>query len=169
MAANATIRVTFGAGSEEAGAHLSAEIDTRPAGLNGGKSSFFPADDVYFLLYKSSNVEVDSIDCSAGSVALHAGAVTVTKTEDFNFEDTDSITLDVPADAITSHKFIGRDLGALTLQADKMTVKAATKGLAVCRITYTATAAAYVLRSPATVSGETDFTILVLVVGKVVA
>ena len=66
--ANATIRVQFGNpdGSEAAG-HLSAEIDTRPGGLNGGRTSFNPGETAYILVYKSDNVSITDTICSAGS------------------------------------------------------------------------------------------------------
>ncbi len=61
--ANATIRVQFGnpdgsggPGGSGASGHLSAEVDTRAAGLNGGRSSFSPGETVYILIYKSDNV-----------------------------------------------------------------------------------------------------------------
>lgn len=38
--------------------YLSAEIDSRPFGLNGGKSQWFPGDTCYVLVYKSSNVRI---------------------------------------------------------------------------------------------------------------
>ena len=38
--------------------HLSAEIDSRPYGFNGGRTQYFPGDDCYVLVYKSANVEI---------------------------------------------------------------------------------------------------------------
>ena len=50
----ATIRVSFGDGSSSVpGAHLSAEVDSRPTGLNGGKTSFQPGDSCWFLVFIS--------------------------------------------------------------------------------------------------------------------
>lgn len=165
---NATIRVQFrGADAGSAGAHLSAELDDRPAGLNSGKTGFVGGDSAFFLVYKSSNVEIVAADCSAGSVSKHADAVTVTKTEDLNFEDEDSAQLPVPAHAITASKWLGRNLGAITLQADKQTIKAVSRGVGVLRVTYQAQPMAYRLDSPVKVAGETDFSILVLITGEV--
>jgi hypothetical protein len=52
--ANATIRVQFGnpdgSNGSDASGHLSAEVDTRPSGLNGGRSSFSPGETVYILV-----------------------------------------------------------------------------------------------------------------------
>lgn len=37
--------------------HLSAEIDSRTWGFNGGRTQYFPGDTCYVLVYKSKNVE----------------------------------------------------------------------------------------------------------------
>ena len=85
--ANATIRVQFGNpdGSGSDG-HLSAEVDTRPDGLNGGRSSFSPGETAYILVYKSDNVSITDTICSAGSLSSQGTAV-VSVTEEIMFED----------------------------------------------------------------------------------
>lgn len=40
--------------------HLSAEVDSRAWGFNGGRSQYFQGDDCYVLVYKSSNVTLDN-------------------------------------------------------------------------------------------------------------
>lgn len=164
--ANATIRVQFGNpdGSGSDG-HLSAEVDTRPDGLNGGKSSFSPGETVYLLVYKSDNVSITDAICSAGSLSAQ-GSVVVTVIEELMFEDSDTATLSKPARAnISQVVWYGRSLGGLTLQSDKVTVKAQDKGVAVAKVTYDALALVYALSSPATLNGETDFSILALIKG----
>lgn len=164
--ANATIRVQFGNpdGSGASG-HLSAEIDTRPQGLNGGRSSFSPGETVYLLVYKSDNVSITDTICSAGSLSSQGSAV-VTVTEELMFEDSDTATLGKPArSGITQSVWYGRSLGGLTLQSDKVTVKASSKGVGVAKVTYDALALVYALSSPATLNGETDFSILALIKG----
>lgn len=47
---------------------FSVEVDSREDGLNGGKTNFLPGDDVYLLMFKSSNVVVDAALTSKGSV-----------------------------------------------------------------------------------------------------
>ena len=44
--------------------HLSAEIDSREWGYNGGRSQFFAGDNCYALVYKSSNVNIIGSACS---------------------------------------------------------------------------------------------------------
>ena len=122
--ANATIRVQFGNpdGSGSDG-HLSAEVDTRPDGLNGGRSSFSPGETAYILVYKSDNVSITDTICSAGSLSAQGSAV-VTVTEELMFEDADTATLGKPArSAIAQSVWYGRSLGGLTLQSDKVTVR----------------------------------------------
>ena len=106
--ANATIRVQFGNpdGSGSDG-HLSAEVDTRPDGLNGGRSSFSPGETAYILVYKSDNVSITDTICSAGSLSAQGSAV-VTVTEELMFEDADT-----PGDHLLVHGALlrGQDSG----------------------------------------------------------
>ncbi|WP_127476532.1 hypothetical protein [Sulfurivermis fontis] len=164
--ANATIRVQFGnpdgTGSD---GHLSAEVDTRPDGLNGGRSAFNPGETAYILVYKTDNVTITDAICSAGSLSAQGSAV-VTVTEELMFEDSDTATLPKPArSGLSQTVWYGRSLGGLTLQSDKITVKAQVKGVAVAKVTYDAQALVYALSSPATLNGETDFSILALIKG----
>jgi hypothetical protein len=164
--ANATIRVQFGNpdGSGAAG-HLSAEIDTRPGGLNGGRTSFNPGETAYILVYKSDNVSITDTICSAGSLSSQGTAV-VSVTEEIMFEDADTANLGKPArTGISQTVWYGRSLGGLSLQSDKVTVKAAAKGVGVAKVTYDALARVYALSSPSTLNGETDFSILALIKG----
>lgn len=163
--ANATIRVQFGNPDSEAAGHLSAEVDTRPDGLNGGKSSFNPGETAYLLVYKTDNVSITDTVCSAGSL-IAQGSTTVTVTEELMFEDVDTASLSKPARAGLSQSiWYGRSLGNLSVQSDKLSVKAETKGVAVAKVTYDTLAYVYALSSPATLNGETDFSILAIIKG----
>lgn len=167
MSDNATIVVHFGqaAGGGAAG-HLSAEVDGREGGLNGGQTSFTPGQPVYILAYRTINVTITDVLSSAGTVAAQA-PVSVSITEDLNFEDARTATLAKPVAgaALSSVEWFGTNLGALTLQDDKMTVEAPASGVAIARVTYNVTADVYKLESPASINGQTDFPILVLIKG----
>ncbi len=165
--ANATLRVQFGNpdGSEASG-HLSAEVDSRPGGLNGGKTAFQPGETVYILVYKSDNVGITDTTCSAGSLSAQ-GTATITVSEELMFEDSDTASLAKPArSSLSQSVWYGRSLGNLALQSDKVTVKASTKGVGVAKVTYDALALVYALSSPATLNGEADFSILALIKGS---
>jgi hypothetical protein len=163
---NATIRVQFGnPDGSNANGHLSAEIDTRSNGLNGGRSSFSPGETAYILVYKTDNVTISETICSAGSLTAQ-GTTTVTVDEELMFEDSDSANLGKPAkSSLTNTIWYGRNLGALTLQSDKISVKATSKGVGVAKVTYDTQALVYALSSPATLNGQTDFSILALIKG----
>lgn len=167
MAVSATIQVSFGEGSDAGvDGHLSASIDDRATGLNGGDTSFLPGDTAYFLVFKSDNVAYDTPIASAGSiVAASLPSGYVEKEEDISFADADSGSLSVPASEILSYQWMGRSLGDLTLQPDKMTVTASAKGVAVARVTYRAPCSAHGLQSPSSLNGLTDFSILVFIRG----
>lgn len=162
---NATIRVTFGSGAVAPGAHLSAEVDDRDSGLNGGDTQFQPGDTAWFLIYKSQNVDIDYIKASAGTV-VSGGQQNFSRTEDLSFEDTDSASLPVPSDGITSVLWIGNSLGNLTLSGDGMSIRADSKGVAIARVTYMVSPESFGIVAPTAVAGLVDFPILVLVKGS---
>lgn len=165
--ANATIRVQFGSGSAgggEAQGHLSAEIDTREDGLNGGRSSFEPGETVYILVFTSANVRITDAICSAGSLAS-SGTAVVPVTEEVMFEDTDTASLNKPArSGLAEVVWFGRSLGELSL-TDATSVRASQRGIAVAQVRYEALAQVYALSSPSTLNGQSDFSILALIRG----
>lgn len=185
MANTTTLVVQFGTPDSEADAYLSAEIDDRETGLNGGETSFEPGETAYFLVYKSDNV---TLRTNPGPIASAGNAAYATQTIDIDIEDED-ITfaasaegqLDVPCKnaALTSYAWVGDVLGTPSLGADRRTVTitpAAGKDLknsaGVLRVNYTAEALPGSIVSPpsiATSSGETltDFSIVVLIIGDV--
>lgn len=171
---NTSFQVSFGidsASAAGANAHLSAEVDARANGLNAGpdgaRTSFVPGDTVGFLVYKSNNVSITvGPTPSAGSVAS-AGNVTVQKDVEVSFANETEARLPVPATAINNVKWLGNSLGALTLGAGGTSVTAGAQGVAVAKITITAPALAYTLSSPASLAGETDYSILVYIEGSI--
>lgn len=166
MSVTATLLIDFNPGTGgDATGHLSAEVDSRPDGLNAGKTSFAPGDDVYFFIYASSNVTYDPPVVSAGSVTDVNDSV-ITREDDVAFANVDTASLPVPAQAVTTHKWLGKALGDLTLR-DEMTLQADTAGVAVARVAYTAAPDTWKLSSPTSVNGETDFSILVYIAGTV--
>lgn len=165
-----TVRFAVPGAASAANAHLSAEIDSRDNGLNGGKTSFSPGEDVYILVYKSSNVSIVSADASAGSVAPQ-GSTVVTVTEDLTYAGQNTSQLAKPSNSgLSSSKWLGNNLGSLTVGADQVTVTAGSASdtsVGVAKVTYETTALIYKLSSPLTVEGEDEFTIAVLIIGDV--
>jgi hypothetical protein len=54
--------------------HLSAEIDSRPYGLNGGRTQYFEGDTAYVLVYKSANVEILGTRVTGGNFVADPSA-----------------------------------------------------------------------------------------------
>lgn len=165
--ANATIVVQFGTpgDSSSTAGHLSAEIDSRPDGLNAGKTSFVPGDSVAILVYKTSNVTIDEVGCSSGSIRP-SGTTTVSRTEDLTFANSKTSSLSAPATGGLTTTWLGRSLGSLSRGPDGTTVTAGSSGIAVARVTYTALAHVYTINSPASIGGETDFSVAVVIAGE---
>lgn len=167
MSVTANFSISFGTNdSGGASGHLSAEVDGRSDGLNAGKTSFLPGDTAHFLVYSSDNVSYDSPIASSGSISSGSEGISVVKETDIQFADSDTATLQVPAQSIQSVTWMGTSLGDLSL-VDSTTVKAGSKGVAVARVKYSAQADAWALNSPSSVGGLTDFSILVFIQGYV--
>lgn len=167
MAVTANITVSFGTSKDSTvDGHLSAEIDDREDGLNGGNTSFAPGDTAHFLVYKSANVTYDDPIASAGGVSAGSTGILVTKEDDITFANTDTASLSIPAEAIILTTWIGTSLGELDL-IDTTTLKASAKGVAVARVKYSAKADAFAIASPESVGGLTDFSILVFILGHI--
>lgn len=93
--------VSFGSGDDSQ--HLSAEIDGRDAGLNGGRSSFYPQDDIYALVWGAVPY---TLAVSAGSCQL-SGRQTYESESDIIHalqpgEHTYELTLDKPASSLSA-------------------------------------------------------------------
>lgn len=167
MADSATIVVQFGVAPGGSGdGHLSAEVDSRETGLNGGQSAFSPGSDVYILAHRTTNVTITDYLSSAGTLAAQA-PISYQVTQDLSFEDSRTASLSKPVAGATldSVEWFGNSLGALTVAADKMTVEAPDRGVAIARVTYTVNADVFRLATPATINGQTTYPILVLFKG----
>lgn len=169
MANTTSIVVSFAdqAAASAANAHLSAEVDSRPTGLNGGKTSFKPGDTAWLLIYMSDNVELTGTPiASAGSIGGGQAITGISKTQEVTFANEDSSSIQVPSTGITAIKWLGTSLGALTLEGNKTAVKAASKGVAVAKVTYSCNATAYSITAPVTLDGETSFSIVIFIEGQ---
>ncbi len=144
---------------------LNAEIDSRPAGYNKGKTSFNPGDAPVFLVFKSSDVEIDSIEPSAGTIGDEQGG-TVEVTEMLEFANVTEATLQKPVDggSIVA-KWLGNSLGTPVLVGDtKITVP--NSGVAVLKVTYQSRFTAHRLNGiPTALNGETEFEVLIVITG----
>ena len=160
-----TITVSFG--TDKAAEHLSAQIMPE---LNEGKDLFAPGDTVYISIFKSSDVTLDNVVSSSGTATITAIVDTVALEDEVTFENAKQATLSVPAEAITSIVWLGNNLSGgqnVDLGADKVTITAATSGVAIAKVKYTAKADRVKLVSPPSIHGELSFSILVMVFGTV--
>ena len=173
MSNTTSIVVSFGsqsAAATAANAHLSAQIDSRPSGLNGGNTSFNPGDTAWFLIFMSDNVQLDGAPvASAGTIGGGQLVSGINIVEQLTFANTNVANLSVPATSIASNKWLGNNLGALSLTGNKSEVTASQTGVGVCKIDFLANALAYSITAPQTLDGETSFGIAIVVNGKLIA
>lgn len=160
-----------GSGGAGSGASLSAEIDSRSDGLNAGKTSFVPGDVVAILVFRSANVSIESVVCSAGSITGGNQTVQLPKEQDISFMGTlrSSVSSQGTPGSLGG-QWMGKSLGSVTLEGDGVTAVASggdPSKVGVYRATFQSTAWVYYLTSPATLNGSSDYAINVLVTGKV--
>lgn len=148
---------------------LTAEIDARETGLNGGKTSFLPGDTANFLVFKSDDVTIDSVDCSLGPLRitpLGLGLYQVGDTgeeEWLSFANAVEADLSKPFHSDFVYEWYGNNLGTPAIKGNKVVVP--TKGIGMLKVKYKAQYRAYALSSPSSVNGKTDFQVLVVVTG----
>ena len=158
-----TVQITFGAENKNC-AHLSAEVDRRPEGLNKGKTSFTGGEPVYLLVYRSNNVAITGTEVSAG--AVFAGESVVVDMEDtVTFAGVREARLAKPATGPLAVTWFGRSLGGLAVAEDGSTVMASKQGVPVARVRYKARARVFRLSTPLDINGDKKYDILFFVAG----
>lgn len=158
----ASIVIDFDAKAEDI---LKVEVDDRLDGLNKGKTSFAPGDEVGLLIYRTSNVTIDKIITSLGSVKAE-GSGSRQLEEFITFADADEAGSNYPIKSNFSYSWIGETLGSLVLQGES-SVKASSKGVAAAQIKYTTDFLQYrLINIPKSYNGLTSFPVVVFVVGR---
>ena len=134
-----TLVINFSAG--DTGGILLAEVDDRPDGFNAGDTNFRPGSSPAFLLYKSSNVTIQQMVVTEGSLSA-LGSVTVEKSEDLQFamEDTADFRYPYASGLVTD---LIAPSGFSISASTGNTAKLNTKGVAIARVRYKTVAQAY--------------------------
>ena len=138
---HATTRVTFGAGSAPR-REIQIELDARPDGFNGGKTTFAPGDTAYFLVWHDPRITILAVMASVG--ILQEGMPStgsrnfVAAKEQIQFANCASARLKYPALAIESVTWLGASMGGLWVQPDDegKTVRASMAGTATAMVDY---------------------------------
>ncbi|MBF0191614.1 MAG: hypothetical protein HQL99_10830 [Magnetococcales bacterium] len=143
---------------------LSVEVDSRPDGLNHGRTSFFAGDTAHLLVHAGDDVALEDPLVSAG-VILPGGWQVITVTQDLVFNRVATATLNKPAISIDSVIWLGNDLGAITLESDNRTVSVPNAGVAIARVTYRSMARSWGLSSPSTIAGLSEYPVQVHLTG----
>lgn len=141
----ASLVVNFGAADGAGGGgDLKLEIDNRPDGLNAGKTQFGTDDDVYILLFKSANVQLTEITCTAGNLSP-AGSGLADEEDTISFTKTAEANLGYPYASGGSVEWFGQSGGTPTFTAGSSSVKIPSAVIAIGQATYQASYQAYKL------------------------
>ena len=146
---------------------LKAELDPFPTGINSGKTSFVPGDSPGFLIYKTSNVVIDNIQTSEGSiVSLGGGSTPEPISESLTYTTERSADTSYPISSGFTEKQLGTNfnLGNVTHTESKVIVEK--EGIGVLLISYTSNFRKYRLTGvPLELNGETSFSIVIYITG----
>ncbi|MBF0339374.1 MAG: hypothetical protein HQL95_00245 [Magnetococcales bacterium] len=142
---------------------LSVEVDSRPDGMNHGRTTFFAGDTAHLLVHAGDDIALADPLVSAG-VILPGGWQVITVTQDLVFSGTATATLEKPAIGIDAVTWLGNDLGDFTLESDNRTVSVPNAGVAIARVTYRSMARSWNLSSP-TVAGLDEYPVQVHLTG----
>ena len=164
----ASLVVQFG--SEEAAQYmLQAEVDGRDAsdgGLNKGKTNFIPGDEVYFLVYKSTELGTPVLSHTLPSpgTVTSAGSGSIEVDEFVTFANATEASLPHPANngAVSISLMPGSTAPGLKQLGDKLVTSE--PALAVVRVTYTSNYLAYRISGvPETLDGHTSFPVVIMI------
>lgn len=123
---------------------LQVETDGREDGYNGGDTSFPPGSAPYLLLYKSSNVVIDRIVTSEGTLSLVSSSEAIDVSEFLTFSNAKSATPQhpIPAGSGTITAIVN---SAETPTVSENAVTFSSPQVAVVGIDYTTVASVYQL------------------------
>lgn len=151
--------VQFGAGSDSY--HLSAEIDSRTDGFNGGSTSFIGGDSPAFLVYKDTELSLAFIASTGGVQQIGSGTIQQEEWLVFANEKTKSLAKP-PTGTVTLTRYGGTS-GATVVGSN---VTLPSQGVAVYKAVYNANYTAYKLTNiPTTINGESTFQVIVVITG----
>lgn len=166
----ATLTIGFGAASADQGADaLIAEVDSRDDGLNKGKSTFLPGEDVYILLYQGSGVTLQSVVASSGQILAQPSLSPqiVELEEDVIFANESQANVSKPIYQLASTKWLGNSLGNIVKSGESLLSLATPPGAVyagVNRINYKSQAKVYKLTNTL-IANLTDYSIVVVFIG----
>lgn len=139
-----SIVVQFTGDSDADRGILSVEVDSRSDGLNNGKTSFRPGDAVYYLVFKSTNVNILKHLLTAGAKAS-VGIGNYEVVDFITFADSDEAQVSKPISSGFSSSWQGSSLGAIQILDGGSRIKAAQKGVGVLKVQYQSQYMAYKL------------------------
>ncbi|MBF0191722.1 MAG: discoidin domain-containing protein [Magnetococcales bacterium] len=137
---------------------LSIEPDNRPRGLNRGSPYLRPGGRVHLLVHASPDVRDVTLRASVGE--LQPGEPQEwQESVDLVFVEKTTVTLPAQVTSLDSWRWLGADLGDLTLESDGITVRAAQAGLSVARVLVTRRAFSWLFTAPSILAGDRQFPI----------
>lgn len=126
LVATASLTIGFSVDSSSDGSFaFQVEVDGREDGLNGGKTSFRPGDNVFLLLYHPPLAVVEHALTTQGSL-VKGENFTIPVTEFVTFGNQDNASLSKPAVALPTVNWMGESLGNVVLEGNGSSLRLTT-------------------------------------------
>jgi hypothetical protein len=155
--------VQFGSDTDDSYT-LSAEIDSRVEGFNKGNTSFLPGDSPYYLVYKSPELTLSTVQSTGNSV--NSGTTDIDVVEYITFANSKTQNLSKPPVGSVTLTQLASVGTPGTLSRDGQTLYYAEPAIAVVKAEYTTRPSVYRMTGiPTTLGGETTFPVVVVITG----
>ena len=165
-----SIVIQFTQGDEDA--ILTAQVDSREDGRNGGNTNFFPGQVVYYLITKTDNVRVTKQTASAGYISFVENSIEDVE-EFLTFANESEASTSNPIYGSYSTKWLGRVPNATLVKSSPTTFRlqssdgSAVDAVAVLKINYKVLHIVYKLSGlGSTLSGESSYEVVISIIGE---
>lgn len=166
---NSYTKVTVTDVNDSSLGYLQSEVDSRDAangGLNLAGTNFAPGDTAWVLVYHGLDVALTPPPILSAGTVLEGATVLVPVEEFLTFENTNTAAISKPYHSGLVVVWLGNNLGAISVDASSLVASVVTGGIGVAKVTYKSQAKAWGVVSPASLSGETKFPILMFNFGE---
>lgn len=158
--------VDFGSTGDAQGI-LKAEIDSDPAGLNAGETSFVPGDTAGYIVAKSSNVTV-AVHMATYGAPVYQGTRAFRHEEIITFTGEPTSQPEYPILGNFSYSWLGINPGTLSATETDITLSKSagvTEAVGVALISYDTEVELYTITSPTSLGGVVEFSIVIYLKG----
>ncbi len=138
------------------------EVDTRPTGFNGGKTTFSAGETIHYLIRKSWNVQILTEVATVGVIHNHPDSKEHI-IDDYLFLGVNTVNLKTPCEGnYVDYDWIGDGLGGIRVINSTQLISSRA-GDGVLRVKYDTPVLHSSLSTPSSVNGITDYQVILTI------